>query len=323
MFDGVPYTSACFPRAFQPRQFEYHTQLPLLGVGTCDGEFLVIDWEKNKILDTAQFAGDERQLILALAWLRKDQKRIIAASPSRAVLYEVDPSEDVPIKLRHNYGEVIEKLTSVHVNCIDSMIVASGYSKDVNVWDLATGSVVRQYKDIHDDHINITRFANHLPDILLTCSFDRTVKMWDQRVNSQVPIFSVSSNVGNVMVCFSPTDQNFLISATDNEVKQYSLDGTLNTVFDLPPTGSSMNYTRTYYGDDGKIAVSGSSNSDQTYVCCTSTGKILNSVTIYDGRRGPDVYIQSLRTNPIMKKQFSVLAFYSYGVPQFQNCAQP
>jgi hypothetical protein len=37
------------------------------------------------------------------------------------------------------------------------------------------------YENIHEDHINISRFANHLPNILLTCSFDNTVKLWDNR----------------------------------------------------------------------------------------------------------------------------------------------
>lgn len=31
--------------------------------------------------------------------------------------------------------------------------------------------------NIHDTHINITRFAHHSPHIFATCSFDKTVKV--------------------------------------------------------------------------------------------------------------------------------------------------
>lgn len=42
------------------RQFEYHPSLPIMGVGTCDGEVLVIDWEKNELLQSSQFAGGKK-----------------------------------------------------------------------------------------------------------------------------------------------------------------------------------------------------------------------------------------------------------------------
>lgn len=38
------------------------------------------------------------------------------------------------------------------------------------------GQVVREFADIHEDHINISRFANHSPFVFATSSFDRTVR---------------------------------------------------------------------------------------------------------------------------------------------------
>lgn len=36
-----------------------------------------------------------------------------------------------------------DKLTSVHVNCTDDYMLASGYSHNVAMYDLETGAVVR------------------------------------------------------------------------------------------------------------------------------------------------------------------------------------
>lgn len=44
------------------------------------------------------------------------------------------------------------------------------------LWYLETAKqMVRDFQDIHEDHINISRFANHSPFVFATSSFDRTV----------------------------------------------------------------------------------------------------------------------------------------------------
>ena len=42
---------------------------------------------------------------------------------------------------------------------------------------------------IHQQHINITRFANHSPHIFATSSFDKCVKMWDVRTSCLAPTY--------------------------------------------------------------------------------------------------------------------------------------
>lgn len=67
--------------------------------------------------------------------------------------------------------------------------------------------------------------------------------------------YSRSSNNGNVMVVFSPDDKYLLVSAVDNEVRQYLLDGTIHTHFETPHRGSSHNYTRSYYMNGGDYII--------------------------------------------------------------------
>lgn len=77
--------------------------------------------------------------------------------------------------------EEFPKLTSIHGNCEDQFVLVSGYSHDVRLYDLETGAVVRTYEGIHQDHINISRFANQSPHLFATSSFDRKMKLWDLR----------------------------------------------------------------------------------------------------------------------------------------------
>jgi hypothetical protein len=63
MFSSVPYAQPLVGPSslnFQARQFEYHPELNIMGVGTCQGEVLVLDWEENKLWSKATFAGDPK-----------------------------------------------------------------------------------------------------------------------------------------------------------------------------------------------------------------------------------------------------------------------
>jgi len=302
----------------QPRQFEFHPLLNIMAVGTCEGDVVVLDWEKNKILQRRVFDDTEKDLrerksILALSWLRKNPRLLLAGSSSgKAKLYKLVEG-GLDVALEYGSQPLTEEMTSIHCNCEDTLLVTSGYTKNVNIFSVETGQLVREYKGIHGDHINICRFANNLPNILLTCSFDNTIKLWDNRCHHQSPIHVSRSEGGNVMVCFSPDDMYYLSSAVDNEVKQYqTVDGRLHLNYDIKPIHSSINYTRSYYANGGDLVVSGSSNDDVVHICCSSTGKIINSIRMYEGRRHPNLYIQSLRGNPIESNRFGVLVCYRY-----------
>lgn len=111
-----------------------------------------------------------------------------------------------------------DQLTSVHVNATDELFIASGYSKNVALYDINTGKRLNMFSDMHQQHINVVKFSNHSPSVFATSSFDQDVKMWDLRQGPFQPCFKATSSHGNVMVCFSPDDLYLLVSAVDNEV---------------------------------------------------------------------------------------------------------
>lgn len=134
--------------------------------------------------------------------------------------------------MHQSRGNVIfdefDQLTSVHVNSTDELFLASGYSKNVALYDISSGKRLQDFADMHREHINVVKFSNHSPSLFATSSFDQNVKMWDIRQKPNHPCYTASSSRGNVMVCFSPDDHYLLVSAVDNEVT-YSIELTYIT----------------------------------------------------------------------------------------------
>ena len=71
------------------------------------------------------------------------------------------------------FPTVLESLTSVNVNCTDEMCAASGYAKNIVIYDVRRGSVLSVLKSIAKEHINVVKFSPNNPNLLATSSFDK------------------------------------------------------------------------------------------------------------------------------------------------------
>jgi len=211
-----------------------------------------------------------------------------------------------------NFPEFLE-LTSVHANCTDTLFVASGYSHDVGLFDLVSGKQINTFKDVHTEHINVIKFSNHNPNLFATSSFDKMIKLWDLRVPPLQPVYARESDHGNVMVVFSTDDQFLLASAVDNEIRQYTCaDGRLHTLFDTPRRNSLHNYTRSYYMNNGEYIIVGSCDENIVRVYNAGTGRLFREVEMsHLPSQYGTLYIQSLRGDPLIPFNFTVLVSYN------------
>ncbi|XP_047315806.1 uncharacterized protein LOC124919581 [Impatiens glandulifera] len=301
-------------RSFRPRQFEYHPSDPsLMACGTLDGEVVIINHENEKIVCYIPSLGAMNS-VLGISWLKKYPSKLIAGSDNGSLkLYDIKDLRDGnshSISQPETFDE-FDQLTSVHVNSTDEWFLASGYSQDVALYDIQTRRRLQIFSDMHRQHINVVKFANHSPYLFATSSFDQDVKMWDLRQKPTNPCYRATSSKGNVMVCFSPDDQYLLVSAVDNEVKQLlAADGRLHLDFKIAPTGSSQNYTRSYYLNGKDYIVSGSCDENVVRVCCAQTGRRLKDVALESKGAGVSMFVQSLRGDPFRDFNMSVLAAY-------------
>ncbi|KAM0072970.1 putative transcription factor WD40-like family [Helianthus debilis subsp. tardiflorus] len=303
-------------RRFRPRQFEYHpSNSNLMAVGTLDGEVVVVNHESEKIVRYIPSHGAMNS-VLGLCWLKKYPTKLISGSDNGLLkLYDIQqiPSTNngiYPSGASVSFDE-FDQLTSVHVNSVDELFLASGYSEHVALYDIGTGKRLQVFTNMHREHINVVKFANHSPSMFATSSFDHDVKMWDLRQKPIHPCYTVSSGRGNVMVCFSPDDHYLLASAVDNEVKQLlAVDGRLHLDFGIPPTGSSQNYTRSYYMNGRDYILSGSCDEHVVRICSAQTGRRLRDISLEGRSSGSSMFVQSLRGDPFRDFNLSVLAAY-------------
>ncbi|KAB5541269.1 hypothetical protein DKX38_014243 [Salix brachista] len=301
-------------RSFRPRQFEYHPSLSsLLVFGTLDGEVVVVNHENGKVVRYVPSLGAMNN-VLGLCWLKKYPSKLIAGSDNGSLkLYDIEHLPPTVTSMYLGAGSItfddFDQLTSVHINSTDELFLASGYSKNVALYDINCGRRIQVFTDMHREHINVVKFSNHSPSIFATSSFDHDVKLWDLRLKPIQPCYTNSSSRGNVMVCFSPDDHYLLASAVDNKVRQLlAVDGRLHLSFDIEPTGSSQNYTRSYYMNGRDYIISGSCNEHVVRVCCAQTGRRLRDISLEGKGFGTSMYVQSLRGDPFRDFNMSILA---------------
>ncbi|GKU98879.1 hypothetical protein SLEP1_g11814 [Rubroshorea leprosula] len=300
-------------KRLRPRQFEYHpSDCSLMAFGTLDGEIVILNHENGNIVGYIPSTGAMNS-VLGLCWLNKYPSKLLSGSDNGLLkLFDINHSllkvGDTCCNSDTTY-EDFEQLTSVHVNSTDDQFLVSGYSKGVALYDIGTGKRLQVFTNMHQDPINVAKFAHHSPFMFATSSFDNTVKMWDLRHRPLQPCYTASSTRGNVMVCFSPDDLYLLVSSIDNEVKQLlAVDGRLHTSFDIASTGSSQNYTRSYYMNGRDYIISGSCDEHLVRICCAQTGRRLRDVYMEDRELGNSLFVQSLRGDPFRYFHFSVLA---------------
>lgn len=331
-----------------PRQFEYHPSKNGLIFGTVSGEICAVDTSlaaatpsrpaADHIKSLGFYGKNKNDTMLGICWMRPQphaENRAVSegffsrsnnnsnlfvsgSSQGRVALGDAskpfDPDNRDGYSILHDYP-VFDRLTSVHLNSTNKLLLLSGYSTGVNIVDLETGAPVRTYRNIHQDHVNISRFSYLSPHLFATSSFDSTIKTWDLRqsnaastvvdgatVSTGKPIYTVRCNSGVVMINFSNDDNFILASALDNEINQYLfLDGRKHLTYNLPKTGLKGNFTRAYYSASGRHTLTGACEENTVKIMCTYTGELLSHIELYPGKKDKSLYIQVKKWSPITK----------------------
>lgn len=179
--------------------------------------------------------------------------------------------------MEHYRLEPFAHLSSLSVNCTDDFFMTSGFCIDLGLYDLVSGRRLHMFRGLHQNFINILRFAHRSPHLFATASFDHTCKVWDLRqpVHSDRPAWFFGAETLNVMCCFSPDDRHVLCSGVDTALQQFSLDwrmdgsrqvlppradGPAGSRFPLPALDSDTNYRRSLYLADGSLIATAATN---------------------------------------------------------------
>jgi WD40 repeat protein len=183
----TPMTRVIAPSHFRPRQFEYHPRkAEELVLGSVSGDVIVLNHPTGSVVGSTAIRGPAHS-ILGLCWLHTDGSLLISGADNGNIqLLDVDLMKKGEGEAALYEYDPFEHLTSVHINSLDDSFLVSGYSNDVGLYDLKIGKKIQTFKDLHTQHINVLKFANHSPSLFATSSFDGDVKMWDLRQGMQV-----------------------------------------------------------------------------------------------------------------------------------------
>lgn len=90
-----------------------------------------------------------------------------------------------------------------------------------------------------------------------------------------------------------------------------AVDGRVHLNFGITATGSSQNYTRSYYLNGRDYIVSGSCDEHVVRICCAQTGRRLRDISLEGKGSGTSMFVQSLRGDPFRDFNMSILAAYT------------
>jgi len=104
---------------------------------------------------------------------------------------------------------------------VDNARFAScGGDRQPFLWDVATGRIIRKFKG-HDKEVNCIRF-NEENTVLVTGSYDKSVKVWDCKSNSQEAIQIMNEAKDSVTsVCLSSYE--IITGSVDGKVRNYDI----------------------------------------------------------------------------------------------------
>ncbi|KAJ4293635.1 hypothetical protein N0V90_008919 [Kalmusia sp. IMI 367209] len=144
-------------------------------------------------------------------------------NPSKAPPSSTAPTSSAgyPPGLINKYTAHGHEVLSIAVNDANDRFVSTGGDKSVFFWDVQTAQTVRRWTG-HAGRVNRGVFGGEGDSVVVSASFDGTVKLWDVRSTSYKPIMTFDEAKDSVtdVVVF---DAEIISGSVDGRVRSYDL----------------------------------------------------------------------------------------------------
>lgn len=270
----LPHSHRLLLSSSGSRQFEFHpSRSGTLLAGRKDGVVAILDHEVDT---TTHVLEVDSYPILGLSWLHTNPQWAVVGVSQSGTTCLIRYDEAKPGHMESVRLESFSNLSSLSVNCTDEYFMTSGFCVDLGLYDIVTGRKLTTFRGMHQNFINILRFAHRSPHVFATASFDHTCKVWDLRQPSTPlqPVRVFQTDTLNVMCSFSPDDENVLCSGVDDSLLQFSLAKHADPAgsrFPLPAVGSITNYRRSLYLSDGDVVATAATNESLLRLCMAAS----------------------------------------------------
>jgi mitogen-activated protein kinase organizer 1 len=170
-------------------------------------------------------------IVHAVAYSSGAQSYILTGSSDRTIrLYNPHkapvsaappPAGASPPGLVNKYTAHGYEVLSIDVNTDNDRFVSTGGDKTVFLWDVQTAQTIRRWTG-HSGRINRGVFGGDGDSVIVTASFDGTVRVWDTKSSSYKPIMTLSDAKDSV-TDVAVHDADILAASVDGRVRSYDL----------------------------------------------------------------------------------------------------
>ncbi|KAF2702814.1 WD40 repeat-like protein [Pleomassaria siparia CBS 279.74] len=113
------------------------------------------------------------------------------------------------------------EVLSIDVSTDNEKFVSTGGDKSVFYWDVQTAQTIRRWSG-HNARVNRGVFGGEGDSVIVSGSFDGTVKIWDIKQNNYKPIMTLDEARDSV-TDIAIFDAEILVSSVDGRVRSYDL----------------------------------------------------------------------------------------------------
>ena len=182
------------------------------------------------------------------------------------------------------------EVLSIAVGAGNERFLSGGGDRSAFLWDVAKAVTTRKFGGNihgHSSRINCVAFAGESDSVVVSGSFDRTVRLWDTKSNDVKPI-QVLDEAKDSITCLAVSGPSVLSGSVDGRVRVYDMRMGKITTDTIGPSVTSLSLT-----NDGKAMLVGSLDS-KLRLMDRDNGKCLRTYS------GPSYKNEEFRTQSML-----------------------
>ncbi|CAD0100201.1 unnamed protein product [Aureobasidium mustum] len=166
---------------------------------------------------SAKEASRSRSQVLALCYSAGTGQYLLTGSTDRQIRL-FNPATGLEVQKYSAHGYEVHDLRVAQDN---DRFISVGGDKTVFLWDVATHQTLRRWSG-HAGRINACAFAGEGDSLVVTGSFDSTIKIWDCKQRNEKPIMTLSE-AKDAVSSVSVSGAEILAGSVDSRVRCYDV----------------------------------------------------------------------------------------------------
>lgn len=153
----------------------------------------------------------------------------------------------------------------------NSRVASCGADKSIILWDVATGQIIRRFRG-HTSKVNCVKFNQPDSTVLISGSYDASVRCWDCKSRSPEPI-QILDDAKDSVPSLSVSQREILSGSVDGKVRNYDIRMGQLRVDCIGQPVTSVSFTK-----DGQCVLA-STLDDTIRLMDKDSGELLNEFT--------------------------------------------